>query len=227
MRGMASITTLLATGVVGAAHAGFVTVTGPSGQVGQFTQLSEAMDWIRDSGDANVDYSVFAPSGTYDGEVDVASNAALSWGNSPGVLEIDGSFRVRPSGRLTVEIGGTSNANALTTGDVDYDTIFCTGPVLFEGTLKIDLVSGFTPVFGDRFEIIVTGGGVTLAPTAVVNGPILGAGLFWELSVGTGSFAAPGGDYNSTSLFVTVVPGPSVLAGLAGFLCMARSRRRA
>ena len=208
---------------VSPASAGIVTVSGPSGQIGSYTQIADAMAWISASGDPTTDYAVWAGSGQYSA-FEAVENSNLSWGNSPGVIEIDGTMRVRSNSRLNVEIGGTSNANALTTGAVDYDTILCTGLVKFEGTLKVSLINGFTPVFGHSFEVIASGTDVQLFNTAVIDAPALAGGLSWQLSVGPSSFV--GTDYAAKSLFLTVVPGPGALAMLALAGLRPASRRR-
>ncbi len=216
MRRFLALGALLATAAAAPASANLVTVNGPSGEIGSYSEIAAAMNWISSSGDSSTVYSVRASSGAYAG-FEAVENSDLSWGNSPGVIEIDGTMRVRSTSSLTVEIGGLSNALAPVGGPVDYDTILCTGLVKFEGALNIQLVNGFVPVFGNTFEIIASGTDVQLVSTATINGPALGGGLSWQMYVGTSTF---GGDYAAKSLFVTVVPSPGAVAlfGLAGFI---------
>lgn len=216
MRRILALGAVLATAAAAPASASLVTVNGPSGQVGSYSQIAAAMNWISSSGDSSTVYSVWASSGAYDG-FEAVENSDLSWGNSPGVIEIDGTMRVRSTSSLTVEIGGLGNSLAPVGGPVDYDTILCTGLVKFEGALNIQLVNGFVPAFGNTFEIIASGTDVQLFPTATINGPALGGGLSWQMYVGTSTF---GGDYGAKSLFVTVVPSPGAVAlfGLAGLI---------
>jgi hypothetical protein len=206
---------------VGPAFAGLVTVSDQNGQVGSYSQIADAMAWISAEGNASSMYSVWASSSEYIG-FEAVENSTLSWGNSPGVLEIDGTMRVRSTSSLTVEVGGLSNALATSGGPVDYDTILCTGLVKIEGAVNIQLVGGFVPVYGNTFEIIASGTDVQLLPTATINGPALGGGLSWQMYVGDSTFSGP--DYGAKSLFVTVVPSPGAIAliGLAGLVARRR-----
>ncbi len=221
MRRMALLGALVSVVGVAPAFAGMVTVSDQTGQLGSYSQISDAMAWISGQGNPSTIYSVFATSSQYNG-FEAVDNSALSWGNSPGVIEIDGTMRVRSTSSLTVELGGLSNALAATGGPVDYDTILCTGLIKIEGAVNIQLVGGFVPAYGNAFEIIASGTDVQLFSTATVNGPALGGGLSWQLSVGNSTFAGP--DYGAKSLFVTVVPSPGALAliGLAGFVARRR-----
>ena len=221
MRRMAFLGALVSVVGVAPAFAGLVTVSDQNGQRGSYSQISDAMAWISVHGNPSTTYSVFATSSQYNG-FEAVDNSALSWGNSPGVIEIDGTMRVRSTSSLTVELGGLSNTLAATGGPVDYDTILCTGLVRIEGAVNIQLVNGFAPVYGNTFEIIASGTDVLLFSTATVNGPALGGGLSWQLSVGNSTFAGP--DYDAKSLFVTVVPSPGALAliGLASFVARRR-----
>lgn len=221
MRRMALVGALVSVVGVAPAFAGLVTVSDPNGQLGSYSQISDAMAWISSQGDASTLYSVHANTGSYLG-FEAVDNSMLSWGNSPGVIEIDGTMRVRSTSSLTVEVGGLNNALAPVGGPVDYDTILCTGLVRIEGAVNIQLVSGFVPAFGNTFEIIASGTDVQLFPTATINGPALGGGLSWQMYVGNSTF---GGDYNAKSLFVTVVPTPGALA-LLGIAGLAARRRK-
>lgn len=223
MRRMALIGSAVSVACAAPALAGVVTVSDQNGQVGSYSQIADAMAWIGSQGDPLTNYSVLASSGGYLGFESV-ENSTLSWGNSPGVIEIDGTMRVRSTSSLTVEIGGLSNALAPFGGPVDYDTILCTGLVRIEGAIDIQLVNGFAPVFGNTFEIIASGTDVQLFSTATINGPALGGGLSWQMYVGASTFGGP--DFGAKSLFVTVVPAPGAIAlfGVAGIISR-RGRR--
>ena len=212
---------LLAAISVAPVSAGVVTVTGP-GAPSPFTQISDAMAWIAANGGIG-DFSVHATAGRYD-PFEVLDTATLTWGASPGVIDIGGNLRVRANGQMLFELGGTSNSAAPTTGLVDYDTVLVDGGnALFQGRLSISLVNGFVPTLGDSFQLIAATGSVTWDPaTAVLDAPALGGGLSWQVSTGPSTFGSPVGYGTfSNALFVTVVPSPGAasmlaIAGLAG-----------
>lgn len=226
-RNQLSMSIVLALSAASPALAGIVTVTGPDAPSTPFAQLADAMAWV-DANPGN-DYTVHAQAGRYD-PFEVSGNALLTWGNSPGTIDIGGNFRVRSTGQMLFEIGGRSNANAPLTGVVDYDTVLVDGGnVLYQGRLNVSLVNGFVPVFGDRFEVIASTGTVTWdAATAMLNAPALGGGLSWQIEVGPSTFGSPAG-YGTfaNSLFVTVVPAPGAGAIAAVSLLAGARRRRA
>lgn len=207
---------------VASASAGVVTVSG-DGQSMTFSQVSEAMDWVSHASRSGNSYTVHATSGRYD-PFDVASNATLTWGASPGFIEILG-VKTSPyviGGTMLFEIGGTDNSgvfNQSESGPNQYDTVLIDGPsVIYNGTLQIALVNGFTPTLGQTFQLIATSGSIQW--NGSLQGPTLGNGLVWQVSVQPGSL-------DGDSLFVmTVVPAPSALCGLAGMLAFVRGRRR-
>lgn len=203
---------------VASAASASVTISGPGAPVDPFAQVSSAMAWI-DANGGGAAYSVTAGpiAGRYSA-FEMADNTTLNWGFSPGLLEIEGTLRVRSTSSLTVELGGTDNSDAVGSGAVEYDTILCTDWVNFEGKLKLVLVDGFVPTVGDSFEVIASGAYIVLASTATVEGPAVGPGLSWQLSVGPSSFT--GTHYAGESLFVTLVPAPGAVAllGLAGLV---------
>jgi len=222
-RGSRALAAALPAIIVASASAA-VTISGPNAPTSSFAEISDAMAWI-DSNGGGAAYSVTAgaPAQGFYSSFDMVNNTTLEWGLSPGLLEIEGTLRVRPNSTLTVELGGLDNSDAVGFGNVEYDTILVTDWVNFEGKLRLVLFGGFVPTLGDRFEIIASGTYIDLKPTAFVEGPSLGAGLFWELSVGQSSFQ--GTRYDGESLFVTLVPTPGAIAllGLAG---LAGRRRR-
>jgi hypothetical protein len=185
-----------------------------------FSQISDAMNWITTSGGGST-YTVHADNGSY-GSFDQADNSNLTWGNSPGVIDIGGNMRVRSAAQMLFEIAGTSNVNAFGTGVVDYDTVLVTGNVSYEGTINVNLLSGFMPTLGNSFELIASSGSV--AYTGTLNAPTLSAGLAWQVSVGSSTFSGAG--YGGQSLFLNVVPAPGAVAliGLAGVVASRRRR---
>jgi hypothetical protein len=208
------------------AIAGVVTVSGP-GTPPAFNQIADAMAWITTHGGSST-YSVHATSGRYS-TFEVVDNATLTWGASPGVIDVGGTFRVRSNGQMLFELGGTDNAAAPTTGIVEHDTVLVDGgDVNYQGRLSVTLVNGFVPTLGDSFQLIASTGSVTWdLATAVLDAPMLGSGLSWQVSVGPSTFGTPPGYGTFTNaLFLTVVPSPGavLLAATAGMASMRRRR---
>lgn len=221
-------TVILASGLATAlsvtpAHAGMVTVTG-AGSSETFADIASAMAWASDPSRSMNHYDVQA-SGSKNsfGGFDIAANTTLRWGNSPGVIELLGTRQVPYtfSGTTVFDIGGTDNSDAFSGGsNVDYDTMLVLGGpgVNFDGVLQINLVNGFTPVAGQQFELIATTGMINWYGS--VQGPVLGNGLTWAVSILPGSL-------EGQSVFVmSVVPAPSAIALVACCGVWARRRRR-
>ena len=207
------------------ASAGIVTVTDSSGATVLTTAnnaaaLADAMAWVNDHS-ASGTYGVRAESGRYNGFETVA-NADLTWGNSPGVIDLYGGMRVRAAGQMLFEIAGTDNSLAPTTGVVQCDTVLADGSILYEGRLSVALLSGFTPALGNSFQLIATTTGKTVTWSGTLDAPTLAAGLAWQVSVAPSTMAGFGGQ----SLYLTVVPTPGALAllGTAGIIGARRRR---
>lgn len=207
-----------------AAHAALVTV-GPGGTAGGF-QFAEVADAIAFAGSGD---TIFIRARTENGArhsyagFDLAlaqPNVSVEWGNSPGVIEVGGNMRVGPNADMLFELAGTNNSQALTTGRVQYDTVFVTGNFRLEGMLNLVTFNGFAPALGHAFELVATSGTVTWTGTFDLHftAPALPAGSSWQFSVGTGTL---GGQ----SIFATVVPAPGAFA-LLGCAALVGGRRR-
>ena len=206
------------------ASAGLVTVTDNLGATVYSTNttaaLTEAMNWVNSH---SGNYGVHAQSGRYDAGTNIASNASLTWGSSPGVIDLMGGMNVQASAQMLFEIAGTSNSLAPTTGVVDYDTVLADGNVTYLGTLSVALLSPFTPVLGNSFQLIATTAGKTVTWNGTLDAPTLAAGLAWQVSVAPSTNMA---GYTGQSLYLTVVPTPGALAllGTAGVIGARRRR---
>lgn len=225
--GFASLASIiLAASVLPSASAAVVTV-GPGGTAAgfQFGQVSEAVQF------ASAGDTIQAKARTVDGArfsydsfdlSQAADGVSLVWGNSPGVIEVGGDMRVGANANLEFELAGTDNSRALTSGRVDYDTIFVFGNFRLEGLATITLFSGFVPAVGDQFELVATSGTVSWTGALAVHfaAPTLADGKSWQFSVASGT---NGGE----SIFATVVPGPGAIAlvGAAGIIGSVRRRR--
>lgn len=212
------------------AMAGLITV-GPGGTAAgyQFAQISEAVaaagagDVIhaatRAENGARFSYGAF--------DLDAAApGVELTWGFSPGVMEIGGNMRVGPNAALFFELAGTDNSQALTSGRVQYDTIFVDGNFTLNGTMNVVLSGSYVPQLGHSFELVATDGTVITsgALSLHVSLPTLSGGLSWSLSTGASTYASQG--YAGQSIFATIVPGPGSLALLAAAGVTGARRRR-
>ena len=205
------------------AAAGLVTVTDSLGatvySANTTAALTDAMDWVNSH---SGNYGVHAQSGRYDAGTNIANNASLTWGSSPGVIDLMGGMNVQASAQMLFEIAGTSNSAAPTTGVVDYDTVLADGNVTYLGTLSVALLSGFTPALGNSFQLIATTTGKTVTWSGTLDAPTLAGGLTWQVSVAPSTMAGFGGQ----SLYLTVVPTPGALALLGTAGIMGARRRR-
>jgi hypothetical protein len=206
------------------ASAGLVTVTDSLGatvyaSANTTAALTDAMNWVNSH---SGNYGVHAQSGRYDAGTTISNRASLTWGNSPGVIDLLGGMNVQASAQMLFEIAGTNNSAAPTTGVVDYDTVLADGNVTYFGTLSVALLSGFTPVLGNSFQLIATTAGKTVTWSGTLDALPLAAGLAWQVSVAPSTMAG----YTGQSLYLTVVPAPGALALLATAGIIGARRRR-
>jgi hypothetical protein len=217
---------ILAASTLSTASAAIVTV-GPGGTSAgyQFGQVSEALQY------ASAGDTIHAKARTVDGArflydsfdlSQAADGVSFVWGNSPGVIEVGGNMRVGPNANLEFELAGTDNSRALSSGRVQYDTVYVYGTFRLEGLAAVTLFGGFVPTVGDQFELVATDSTISWSGSFLQHftAPALSGGASWQFSVGTGSI---GGE----SIFATVVPGPGAIAlvGAAGIIGSVRRRR--
>ena len=205
------------------ASAGLVNVTNSLGatvySADSTAALTDAMDWVNTH---SGNYGVHAQSGRYDAGTTISNRASLTWGTSPGVIDLMGGMNVQASAQMLFEIAGTNNSNAPTTGVVDYDTVLANGDVTYYGTLSVALLSPYTPVLGNSFQLIATTAGKTVTWSGTLDALPLAAGLAWQVSVAPSTMAG----YTGQSLYLTVVPAPGALALLATAGIIGARRRR-
>ena len=205
------------------ASAGLVNVTNSLGatvfSANTTAALTDAMDWVNTH---SGNYGVHAQSGRYDAGTTISNRASLTWGTSPGVIDLMGGMNVQASAQMLFEIAGTNNSNAPTTGVVDYDTVLANGDVTYYGTLSVALLSPYTPVLGNSFQLIATTAGKTVTWSGTLDALPLAAGLAWQVSVAPSTMAG----YTGQSLYLTVVPAPGALALLATAGIIGARRRR-
>jgi hypothetical protein len=152
-----------------------------------------------------------------------ASGLTLTWGNSPGVIEVGGNLTVGQNSRMVFELTGTDNSRVLTSGRVDYSTVLVYGNLTLNGLFDVSLGSGYMPVLGNSFELAATSTSGTISWSGTLglhlSLPALTAGQSWATTISTGLL---GGE----SLFITVVPAPGATALLGFAALIGNSRRR-
>jgi hypothetical protein len=121
----------------------------------------------------------------------VTSSGTVAPGDSAGVLTISAQYTQSSTGKLEIELGGT-------TAGTQYDQLHVSGAVALDGKLQVDLISGFAPVAGDSFDILDWGS--LSGNFAMLSLPVLGGGLNWNVSqlytTGVLKVSGVAGDYN-------------------------------
>jgi hypothetical protein len=131
----------------------------------------------------------------------------FSPGNSPGFVAIDGDLNLGRSAKLELEIGGTA-------AGLSYDQLHLDGALVAEGKLEVSLLDGFTPAYGQSFNLISFDDRNGWFNS--VQLPALANGLRWQESLTADSYT------------IGVVPEPAMLtwtAIVAGILLYWRRRR--
>jgi hypothetical protein len=81
------------------------------------------------------------------GAVGTFTNAGqLNPGDGVGTLHVNGDLAMQTSSIFNVELGGLN----------DFDLLDVEGDSALDGTVNVSLVNGFTPTFGDTFDILLT-----------------------------------------------------------------------
>lgn len=78
---------------------------------------------------------------------DIENNGTINPGNSPGSFVVEGNYLQLPTGKLVIEIGGT-------TPGVDFDQLFVTGDMTLDGMLVFEFINGYEPQPGDMFNFL-------------------------------------------------------------------------
>jgi fibronectin-binding autotransporter adhesin len=178
------------------------------------------------SGPVAVSGGLLGGNGTIGGSVGVLSGGTIGAGESAGLLSIDGDYSQTGTGILWAELGGT------TAGIGGYDQIAVTGhATLAPGTvIDVDLIDGFQPASGDRFEILTTEAGFVDTDASMLSLDVddakLLAGQYWIAQI----VDLPGLGAEAQGLELMVgVPEPSTLVlavlGLLGLFLAGRRRR--
>lgn len=133
----------------------------------------------------------------------------LAPGNSPGLTEILGDFQF-VSGTVEIEIGGL-------TPETEFDVLDIGGASVLNGNFDISLISSFTPMLGDTFDL-VDAASLTGMPQFNFSNAQLAHGLAWD----TSSFLADG----SISVGIATVPEPGATTVLLLYSAGSLLRRR-
>ncbi|MBE9160631.1 putative Ig domain-containing protein [Nodosilinea sp. LEGE 06152] len=143
----------------------------------------------------------------------VSNASQIDPGLGTGILNIDGDYTQAGTGILNFDLGGRTAGTA-------FDLLSITGTATLDGTLKINLINGFTPTIGDTFQVLKAGtlsgsftniqglnlgNGVILAPTIANNSLILTATQDANYKPGTLSFSAPTFSVNEDGTTVAAV----------------------
>ncbi len=70
----------------------------------------------------------------------------VSPGSSPGALQVEGNYAQTPAGELLIQVASASS----------YDQLLITQDATLAGTLRVNLVGGFTPIAGQTFTLLTT-----------------------------------------------------------------------
>jgi hypothetical protein len=101
------------------------------------------------TGTATLQGGTFSGKGTIDGNVS-NTGGTVGPGNSPGILTITGNYTQAASGKLSIEIGGTTLGS-------QYDRLVISGSATLDGTLNVSLINGFLPAAADSFRVLTYG----------------------------------------------------------------------
>jgi hypothetical protein len=106
-------------------------------------------------------------SGTINASVRNAGLVDPGGAGAAGQMTIAGNYTQLAGGVLNIEIGGTIAGS-------QYDQLIVIGSVVLDGTLNINLINGFSPLSGNKFQILTFGSHTGVFAT--INGLILGGG---------------------------------------------------
>ncbi len=142
----------------------------------------------------------------------IGSGGILAPGNSAGHFTVDGMLTLTTGAQLHFELGAPTEDQGPGSDFVTVNNVLTLG-----GVLNITPIAGFgSPVFGDRWKIMTTFGGMDSAtPMTLGSTPSLSGGLAFAIDAS-----------NGMDVFVAVVPEPGAGALLAlGVLLLLRRLR--
>ncbi len=126
----------------------------------------------------------------------LVNGGTVSPGSSPGIITVDGDYTQATGGILEMELAGTNPAS-------DFDQLLVSGDAILDGTLNVTLIDGFTPNYGDTFELISAN---TLSGTFdPLSLPDLPALLEWDVV------------FTANSITISVSGGSGIINGTATY----------
>jgi T5SS/PEP-CTERM-associated repeat protein/autotransporter-associated beta strand protein len=137
------------------------------------------------SGSRTVFFGAVSGAGPFTGTGPVEFDGDLRPGNSPASVSFAGDVVLGNSANLHAEIGGS-------TLGPQYDHLQVAGQVSFAGNLDAQLINGFQPVLGQRFDVVTFG-----ARQGSFN-------TFSGLNLGNGLVFTP--DYDANNFYLAVTP---------------------
>jgi hypothetical protein len=137
--------------------------------------------------------------GSFTGSGVVYFENTFSPGNSPAAVTFDGGLEMAATSKMQIELGGEMLGEG-------YDHVGVAGLLSLDGTLDVELLNGFAPRYGDRFDLFDFDS--VRGRFASVQLPSLGAELAWETS----------DLYTSGTITVVPEPATAVLLGLGVLL---------
>jgi len=137
----------------------------------------------------------------------VYMDGTLRPGHSPAAVSFEGDLVLGSGAHLVAELAGTAPA-------AQYDQVSVGGLAALDGTLDVVLLGGFSPAYGDTFDLFDFGD--FAGSFDAVNLPALSGGLAWDAS----------GLYDTGSIQVMPEPATLGLVGLGLAASLLRRRRR-
>ncbi|MGO9109131.1 MAG: SUMF1/EgtB/PvdO family nonheme iron enzyme [Thermoguttaceae bacterium] len=175
------------------------------------------------TGPTTINQGELAVNGSLDSPVTVSSGGTLGGTGSLSSVTVNAGGTLAPgdslgtlrvSGNLILASGAVMDYELNTPGS-GYDQLEVSGLATLNGTLNVNLLSGFTPSAGQSFDLI---SGRTMGSFSQINLPTLSNGMYWD----TSSLYTTG--------TISVVPEPSTIpllcAGAFGLLACAWRERR-
>jgi hypothetical protein len=193
-----------AIGLVGGATGGKIINSGSGNLVTFYDDVIHNGAEIRTSaGNTSVFFGSVSGAGNFTGTGTVQFEGGYSPGNSPAAVGFEGDAALGSESSLLMELAGRERG-------AQYDTLLVSGLLALDGALDVTLLGGYTPAYGNTFDLLDWGGLEGAFDT--INLPVLGAGLSWDTS-----------NLYSTGA-IGVVPEPATLALLAlgGLLAIRR-----
>ncbi len=141
--------------------------------------------------------------GAFTGGGTVTFAGGYSPGDSPAIVQHAGDLVLASTNTLTMELAGLAPGTG-------HDQLVVFGALVFGGTLRVELLDGFTPSLGDVFDLFDFTTGNSSGMFASFALAPLAPSLAWDTS----------SLYDTGELRVVAVPEPAAAAALLGFAAL-------